>query len=238
MYSFAAGAQNVLSEILDELKKLNSGQSTLQEQVLGFRREMNHIKSVMAMMHKSTDVEVLGSAPHPVDLQPGTSCDALCPKQSEGSVNSRWKCPICFKPLAHKESFAGHIRKLVHGSTRPKCHMNPADDQHQALVARFPGANFYERAKAFCNAFYSEVRWSCTKRDDDDQSFEHVTAWFNAALSGVEVNFPVYDPRYRSCSRKQRLDSDADASRDCSNPKSSSQSSFDSIESFFSNDAW
>jgi hypothetical protein len=234
MYSFAAGPPNVFAEILDELKKLNSIQIIMQQQIAGVHRDMSLMKTVMAVFQKSSDVEVLGSAPHAVDLQPMQTCEARDHQEPVCPVESRWKCQICGKVLANKGSYVGHIRKLVYSSKRPKCHMNPADEQHKTLVNRFPGSMFYERAQAFCKAFYNEVKWSCTKRDDDDQSFEHVTAWFRAALSGVEVDFPVYDPRFRPSARKQRLDADADHS----NPISTSQSSLDSIESFNSNCAW
>lgn len=217
MYSFAAGAHNVFADILDELKKLNSSQSNLQQQLLCFRRDLSDMKAVMSILQKSPDVEILGSAPLAIDLQPPRF------------VDSRWSCPICHKGLAHKESFRGHIRKLVYSSTRPKCHLNPADERHATLVARFPGATFYERAKAFCTEFYTQVSWSCTKRDDDDQSFEHVKAWIGAALSDVERDFPVYDPRYRASARKQRQEGDAYTSPEFNSEKTTSQSSFDSF---------
>jgi hypothetical protein len=113
------------------------------------------IESVIAIFQQSPDIVGTGCAPDQDDLQ-----------QPNGTVDPCWQCPICGKVLQHKDSFRGHIRKLVHSSTRPKCHLNPSDDTHKLMVARFAGGNFYEKAQAFCKELNSQVKWSCTKRDD------------------------------------------------------------------------
>jgi hypothetical protein len=224
MSSFA-DSHNVFVSILDELKKLNASQRGLQQQVLCFSRELVHIKSVIAIFQQSPDIGGTGSAPDQVDLQ-----------QPNVTVDPCWQCPVCGKVLQHKDSFRGHIRKLVHSSTRPKCHLNPCDVTHQAMVARFAGATFYEKAAAFCRELNSQVKWSCTKRDDDEQSWQHVLLWIAAAKSDV-LDFPVYDARFRSSARKQRVDTEANSSPDSSvgalsTENTSSLSS--SIDSFFS----
>ena len=124
-------------------------------------------------------------------------------------------CPVCSQVLMHKESFKGHIRKLVHQSSRPGCHLNPRDEDHRLLVRHFHGSTFCEQARNFCAEFYAQTRSSCTKRDDDEHSRRHISDWLAAAKAEVfphtMANFPVFDSGCRSVTRKHRR-SDCDHS--------------------------
>lgn len=199
MFAAAGNSSNIFTAILDELKKLNASHSFLQERVFSFHRDISQLSTVVYQNYPSA-------------LEEGRIHEQPPPAPSVPDV--RWKCPVCLKTFMHKESFKGHIRKLVFGSSRPKCHLNPQNVEHQLLVHRFEGATFYDRSQKFCREFYSQTCLSCTKRDEDDQSYRHVSAWIDASKSsaefGGEIPYPVYDPGVRSVSRKHpRTDSES-----------------------------
>ena len=107
----------------------------------------------------------------------------------------KWVCPFCDEPLAHRDSFKGHIRALVHRTTRPKCHLHP--QKHATMVSRFEGDTFYKQEKSFHIAFYSEVRACCTSLDSEQQSIDHIRRWLDVCMSGSDVPLPVYDTSCR-----------------------------------------
>ena len=102
-----------------------------------------------------------------------------------------WTCPLCFKSLSHRHSFKGHIRRLVKQSTRPKCHLNPRDINHNRLVSRFAGADFFTKAANFCAHFYAFVARAISKSRPDDVSRRLVADWLNAAVATDGRAFPV-----------------------------------------------
>ena len=178
----------VLDVILSEIRKINSSQAVLQLEVQSLKRAFLHHLS-------SPDIEhVSGDAPDSV-LQPGPP-------------GLQWICPVCEETYKHKESFKGHIRKLLYATGRSRCHLNPHNVDHRILVHRFPGENVQQQIAAFVREFYSQVCFSCTKRDADDLSHAHVFAWISAAKSNETQNsvipFPVFDPACSSASRKHR----------------------------------
>jgi hypothetical protein len=106
-------------------------------------------------------------------------------------VSTQWSCPLCNKPLLHRHSFKGHIRRLVKQSTRPKCHLNPRDDVHLSLVHRFAGPDFYTKATNFCMAFYAFVARAISKTRPDDISRRLVNTWLEAARARDGRPFPT-----------------------------------------------
>lgn len=220
MFSSAAGNANIFDAILRELKMLNASHDELHEGMRFMRREFDQLRSsCSARSHLSEAVWV--DAPDAPNINSPLSCDR----------DKRWACPVCHETLKHKESFKGHIRKLLYSSSRPKCHFNPQDVEHQLLVHRFAGESFYGQSHAFSREFYAQVCFSCTKRDDDDLSHAHVSSWIAAAKSnevlGNSMPFPTYDPGCCTTRRKHpRTESEAS--------QSSQQSTFGSLSSSFS----
>lgn len=106
-------------------------------------------------------------------------------------VSSRWPCPLCNKPLRHGPSFKGHMRRLVHHSTRPKCHLNPRDGVHLSLVQRFEGPDFYTKATNFCVAFYAFVARAISKTRHAEISRRLVNSWLEAARATDGRPFPT-----------------------------------------------
>lgn len=197
--------------VLIELQQLKASQSTVLQQLLALSREVIAVRGLV--LSRASDNGTVGHAP---------DVDQLLPVPSDS-----WTCPICGLNLKHKESFKGHIRKLVYPSKRPGCHLNPLILQHKRLVHRFNGVNFYEQGYAFCKEFYHQTCVSCTKRDPDDVSLRHICLWLDAARSD-DVDFPEYDTRCQVVSVKHRRSCSA-ARHDVS--QSSSQSSFVSSSS-------
>jgi hypothetical protein len=182
------------SAVMFELKQVQSAQRTIVQQLLSLARE---VKDVRLLMSSGCHNSAVGLAPELQQLPPVLSMN--------------WTCPICGTNLKHKESFKGHIRKLVYPSRRPGCHLSPLEQSHEQFASRFPGLTFTVRAYEFCKAFYHQVCISCTKRDPDDASLRHIWAWLDAARSD-SGDFPVYDIRNQMVSSK----------RSCSAPRGDS----------------
>jgi hypothetical protein len=174
------------SAVLFELKQLQSSQRTMVQQLLTLARD---VKDVRLLISQGRYNSAIGLAPELPQLPPAPSMS--------------WTCPICSRNLKHKESFKGHIRKLVYPSNRPGCHLNPLEKSHEQFARRFNGLNFSEQAYEFCKEFYHQVCISCTKRDPDDASLRHIWAWLDAARSD-SGDFPVYDTRCQMISSKRR----------------------------------
>jgi hypothetical protein len=174
------------SAVLFELQQLKASQQSVLQQLLAFSRELAQVR--VCLSSQGGGVAAVGEAPNAQHLQP-----VLC---------MSWTCPVCGKNLSHKESFKGHIRKLVYPSKRPGCHLNPLVPQHQLFVHRFDGINFYEQSREFCKEFYYQTCISCTKRDLDDASLSHIWAWLDAARSD-DLPFPEYDTRCQMVSSKR-----------------------------------
>jgi hypothetical protein len=113
-----------------------------------------------------------------------------------------WTCPLCLKPLSHRHSFKGHIRRLVNMSSRPKCHLNPRNPEHQLLVHRFEGGDFYARARNFCQHFQAFVSRAISKHRADDASRVLVREWLACARASDGCPFPT-------CSHGSEPESDA-----------------------------
>ena len=121
-------------------------------------------------------------------FQPG-----LAPAE-EPAVASQlnWNCPLCGLHLQDEVSFKGHIRRLVHPSGRPKCHVNCRDEDHDKLVHRFQNdtdASHYAVSHRFCVAFYGFVRSAISSHYSADDSFALIQTWLNAARS-LDDPFP------------------------------------------------
>jgi hypothetical protein len=226
-----AGHVSVLDAILLEVKKLHSSNLFLQSELASLKRSIAIRSSFVG-----NTAELPADAPG-VCVKTGEGADA-----SEFVVQpgTRWVCPICDAVLKHKESFKGHIRKLLSASGRSRCHLNPLDVDHRIMVHRFPGVDIQDQIAAFSREFYSQVCVSCTQRDDDDLSHAHVFAWIAAAKSNVTqgnvVPFPVFDPACSSATtRKHRRTECGSAQRsDCSSLQSSQSSFISSASSSFS----
>ena len=169
--------------VMFELKQLQSSQRTVVQQLLTLTRELKDVRLLVSHCC------ALGDAPEVQQLPPVQSVS--------------WTCPICNINLKHKESFKGHIRKLVYPSSRPGCHLNPLEKSHGQFARRFNGVSFSDQAYEFCKAFYHEVCICCTKRDPDEASLRHLWAWLDAARSD-SGEFPVYDTRCQMVSSKRR----------------------------------
>ena len=198
--------------VLFELQQLKASQNSMAQQLLSLSREIRkEITELRGLLPSNCSRNGAGEAP---DLQ-------LVRQVAPEAVQClSWTCPVCGLTLSHKESFKGHIRKLVYPSKRPGCHMNSLIPQHQLLAHRFAGTNFYEQSYEFCKQFYHQVCVSCTKRDPDDVSLRHIWAWIDAARTDG-ADFPEYDTRCQMLSRK----------RSYSAARGSSQSSFASSSS-------
>jgi len=190
-----AGDGSVLATILREIRKLSSEQALLQSDLHFVKRTLKDLQTCSSH-HNS-----LGEAPS------GNS-EELPGFVVQPGHHLSWICPICDLNLKHKDSFRGHIRKLLFAKDSSRCHLNPIDVDHCILVHRFPGATVKEQHAAFSRELYSQVCISCTKRDDDELSHAHVYAWIAAAKSndtqGIVVPFPVFNPSCSSAPRKQR----------------------------------
>jgi hypothetical protein len=225
-----AGHVSVLDAILQEVQKLSSSHLSLQSEIASLKQDI----AICSSLGAST-AELAAEAPG-LFVQPGEAAEA-----SEFVVQPgpRWVCPICDTPLKHKESFKGHIRKLLSASSRSRCYLNPLDTDHRIMVHRFPGEEVQDRIAAFSREFYSQVCFGCTKRDDDDLSHAHVFAWVAAAKSndtqGTVIPFPVFDPACSSAPRKHRRTESESTQRSNYSLLQSSQSSFlSSLSSSFS----
>ena len=183
------------SAVLFELQQLKAAQNSVLHQVLALSRELRteltEVRTLLASQGSRNGA--VGEAPDVQHLQQVASAAVQC---------MSWSCPVCGITLSHKESFKGHIRKLVYPSKRPGCHLNPLIPQHKLLAHRFDGVNFYEQAYAFCKEFYHQVCVSCTKRDPDDASLRHIMSWLDAARSD-DADFPEYDTRCQMVSSKR-----------------------------------
>ena len=117
-----------------------------------------------------------------------------------------WICPICLSQMSDRDSWKGHIRRLVQHSTRPACHLNPQDRHHLQLVQRFGLAEdmFQGKARAFAVAFYAAVRKCCTSQDTDRQSYDHLSLWLSTALTSND-EFPIYDISRRATRTYKRV---------------------------------
>jgi hypothetical protein len=103
-----------------------------------------------------------------------------------------WNCPLCGLHLQDEASFKGHIRRLVHPSGRPKCHVNCRDEHHDQLVHRFHNGtddSHYAVSHRFCVAFYGFVRCAISSHYSADDSFALIQTWLNAARS-LDDPFP------------------------------------------------
>lgn len=102
-----------------------------------------------------------------------------------------WRCPICGLVFCDAPSFKGHIRRLVKPSSRPRCHLNPGDDNHIIMISRFGQESqiFHHRQQIFCVAFYGFVRVVISAKYDVNDSFTLITSWMAAAMSS-HLAFP------------------------------------------------
>jgi len=180
--------------VLFELQQLKASQNSILQQLLSLSRGLTEVRESLPPQ---------GSHNGAVGLAPGVQC---MPQVAPVAVQCvSWTCPVCGNTLSSKESFKGHIRKLVYPSKRPGCHLNPLIPQHRLFAHRFDGDHFHEQAYEFCKEFYHQVCVSCTKRDPDDAALRHLWLWLDAARSD-DADFPEYDtrcqmlPRKRSCS--------------------------------------
>jgi hypothetical protein len=69
-------------------------------------------------------------------------------------------CPVCRSPFMHRQSFEGHIRRLLTISTSDRCFLDETNNEHQRLVAhpRYGDGSFDDRRHQFAEQFYSTVR--------------------------------------------------------------------------------
>ena len=183
----------VLSSIMHALQEL-----TRQNAVIAER-----IQSLEDTLHceKRRRVTV-----NPVGVVSPTFAVAGSSSSSPEVIN--WICPFCLTRLADRDSWKGHIRRLVNPSSRPACHMNPQDSHHLDFVKRFGfvGDMFHQKAREFTAAFYAEVCICCTSQDTDQQSYDHISLWLSTALTAND-EFPIYDISQRATRTYKRMSS-------------------------------
>jgi len=107
-----------------------------------------------------------------------------------GDSEPPWFCPLCPKHFKHRFSFRGHVRRLVQQSSRPKCHLNPRNAAHVALVRRFPGADFYDQARCFCREFHAFCSRVINRTRCDADARRLVQLWLDAARASDGRDFP------------------------------------------------
>ena len=198
---YAAGysaPDQILCCILDQLKVLSQQNATI----------VDRMAAIEALVHKPRVQFDIGEAP----------CEDGSSDPVNVADNVKWVCPFCDEPLAHRDSFKGHIRALVHRTTRPKCHLHP--QKHATMVSRFEGDTFYKQEQSFHIAFYSEVRACCTSLDSEQQSIDHIRRWLDVCMSGSDAPLPVYDTSCRIVRAYKRSQSPCSSHSSTSRSKS------------------
>ena len=90
-----------------------------------------------------------------------------------------WECPVCLKPFKHRSSFKGHIFRLAHPSSRPKCHLSPRNPDHVKLLddPRFAADTFQESAEKFYQCYWHTVHELSSSTLSSEQSNAMIQAW-------------------------------------------------------------
>ena len=90
-----------------------------------------------------------------------------------------WECPVCLKPFKHRSSYKGHIFRLAHPSSRPKCFLNPRNPEHVQLLddPRFGTGEFHEKASRFVQMFWNVVHDLSSSRTTSEESLSAIQAW-------------------------------------------------------------
>ena len=90
-----------------------------------------------------------------------------------------WRCPVCHETFKHRESFKGHIRRLVYpSSSKSACFLDESKPEHVALVSH-PRYNdgdgmFPARAASFSLQLYETVKSNSTSRTTSESSHRAV----------------------------------------------------------------
>lgn len=95
-----------------------------------------------------------------------------------------WICPVCHEVFKHRESFKGHIRRMMFPSERPHCFLDPLSPEHVALLAhpRYGDGPFEDRASNFKSQLYSTVKSNSVSTMSSENSFTAVRSCVTMAL--------------------------------------------------------
>lgn len=100
-------------------------------------------------------------------------------RASDSEVNSDWRCPVCSATLTTRESFKGHIRRLVKpASENTHCFLDPDNAEHQAMLShsRYGQGDFNTRATVFKTMLYETVKSNTRSTMSSESSFSAVCA--------------------------------------------------------------
>lgn len=157
--------------------------SATLDSILLYMRALRQDTQQIQIQNQSIMDRILAIESRVQELHPGAGA---APDVADVTITSvAWQCPVCGLVLQDAATFKGHIRRLVHTSSRPRCHLNPSDDNHKVLISRF-GADeddFHRRQQLFSRAFYGFVRVVISAKYDENDSFTLITSWIAAAMS-------------------------------------------------------
>ena len=115
-------------------------------------------------------------------------------RRSQDGKNGNWECPVCLKSFKHRDSFKGHIFRLAHPSSRPKCFLNPRNPDHVQMLAdpRFLSDSFHGSALLFVSSFWQTVRSLSSSARTSLETHDMIEEWLNDGddidLVGVSVD--------------------------------------------------
>ena len=114
--------------------------------------------------------------------------DSAVQRQSRPVREHGWECPVCLQSFKHRSSFKGHIFRLAHPSSRPKCFLNEENPAHVALLddPRFAGATFPDRALRFVASFWSTVHDLSSSRTSSSTSLGMIKRWIDDTHDGLD----------------------------------------------------
>ena len=149
-----ASAHDILFDVINELRELRK-----------------QVTSISEVVHRNDDLEA-----RVADLEAGRARHRASPYERRD-----WKCPVCNQPLKHRESFKGHIRRLiVRSSDRTHCFLDIDNPAHVALLAhpRYGDGDFNARAVVFSQQLYDTVKSNSSSTRTSESSHSAVSIIF------------------------------------------------------------
>ncbi len=138
-------------------------QSTLMDQNVALSKQNETLMS----MNASLEARIV--ALESVASSMSTQVETLKPES--------WICPVCEQPFKHRESYKGHIRRLVlSSSSGAHCFLDSEKEAHRALVShpRYGDGDFDSRKHNFANQLYETVKSCSTSRRSSESSYRAV----------------------------------------------------------------
>ena len=154
MAVLGASAHDILHDVVNELRALRQ-----------------QVTSISLVVHRNDDLEA-----RVADLEAGRARRRASPYERRD-----WKCPVCNQPLKHRESFKGHIRRLiVPSSDRTHCFLDIENPAHRALLAhpRYGDGDFNARAVVFSQQLYDTVKSNSSSTRTSESSHSAVSFIF------------------------------------------------------------